>query len=146
MDNIADILYRSNRHKEEKILKSFKKKKFMNDEAAGYIVDMIIGSMPNLKKAFDKYDINPKGMIRFKPVSEMCQNGREKKGLAFKQIALSLKVPQYRLKDIESSSVKNIKVDILEKYIDYLGLRDWFKLWKKHNLDVYNRLLKKEKG
>jgi len=85
-------------------------------------------------------------MIRFKPVSEMCQSGREKKGLAFKQIALSLKVPQYKLKDIESSSVKNIKVDILENYIDYLGLCDWFKLWKKHNSDVYNRLLKKEKG
>jgi len=43
------------------------------------------------------------------------------KNKAWNQVALSLKVPQYRLKYIESSSVKNISADILENYIDYLG-------------------------
>ena len=60
-----------------------------------------------------KYDINMEDMIRFQLVSEKCHSEREKRGLAFKQIALSLKVPQYRIKYIESSSVKNINAELL---------------------------------
>ena len=115
-------------------------KRFIDAEMAGYITDKIVEVMPNLKEALGKYDINPKDMVRFQMVSEICRSEREKKGITFKQIALSLKVPQYRLKYIESSSVKNINAVILESYIDYLGLRKWFNLWKRHNLDVYNRL------
>ena len=115
-------------------------KRFIDAEMAGYIVDKIVEVMPNLKEALGKYDINPKDMVRFQMVSEICRSEREKKGITFKQIALSLKVPQYRLKYIESSSAKNINAVILESYIDYLGLRKWFNLWKRHNLDVYNRL------
>ena len=130
--------------KDIKVLKALKEKKFIDREMAGYIADKIVEVMPNLKEVLGKYDINPKDMIRFQMVSEMCRSEREKKGLAFKQIALSLKFPQYRLKYIENSSVKNINVDILENYIDYLDLRKWFNSWKKHNLDVYNRLLKEK--
>jgi len=115
-------------------------KRFIDAEMAGYIVDKIVEVMPNLKEALGKYDINPKDMVRFQMVSEVCRSEREKKGITFKQIALSLKVPQYRLGYIESSSVKNINAVILESYIDYFGLRKWFNLWKRHNLDVYNRL------
>ena len=134
-------MYR-NKRKDIEMLKVLKKKKFIDADMAGYITDKIVEVMPNLKEAIGKYDINPKDMIRFQMVSEMCRNEREKKGLTFKQIALSLKVPQYRLKYIESSSVTNISADILENYTDYLGLGKWFNSWKKHNLDVYNRLLK----
>ena len=125
------------------ILNTFKKKKFIDAEMAGYITNKIVEVMPNLKEVLGKYDINPKDMIRFQMVSEMCRSEREKKGLTFKQISLNLKVPQYRLKDVESSSVRNIDVDILEDYINYLGLCKWFSSWKKHNMDVYNRLSKK---
>jgi len=133
-----------NEQKDIDILKTLKEKKFIDAEMAEYVLNKIVEVMPSLKGAFGKYDINPKDIIRFQMVSEMCRNEREKKNLTFKQIALSLKVPQYRLKYIESSSVKNISADILENYIDYLELRKWFDSWKKHNLDVYNRLLKEE--
>lgn len=119
-------------------------KRFIDAEMAEYITDKIVEGIPYLKVALDKYDINPEDMIRFQMVSEMCRNEREKKGFTFKQIASSLKVSQYRLKYIESSSVKNINADILESYIDYLDIRKWFNLWKKHNLDVYNRLAKEK--
>ena len=134
-----------NKQKGIKLLKTLKEKKFIDAEMAGYITDRIVEVMPNLKGILGKYDIRPKDMIRFQLVSEMCRNEREKKGLTFKQISLDLKVPQYRLKDVESSSVKNIVADILENYIDYLGLRKWFNSWKKHNLDVYDRLSKNKR-
>ncbi|OPX29471.1 MAG: hypothetical protein B1H08_03770 [Candidatus Omnitrophica bacterium 4484_171] len=135
---------RSIKHKDIRMLEAFKRKKFIDAEMAGYIADKIIEIMPNLKEMVGKYDINVKDVIRFQSVSEKCRSEREKRGFAFKQIALSLKVPQYWLKYIESSSVKNINVDILKRYIDYLGLRRWFNLWKKNNLDVYARLSKEK--
>ena len=131
-----------NRQKDIEMLKALKEKKFIAARMAGYITDKIVEVMPNLKDVLDKYDIRPKDMIRLQVVSGMCRSQREKKGLNLKQIALSLNVPQYRLKDVEGSSVKNIIADILEKYIDYLELRKWFNSWKKHNTDVYNRLSK----
>ena len=135
-----DINMYPNKHKDIEMLNILKNKKFIDAEMAEYIADRIVEIMPNLKEAFDKYDISPRDMIRFRIVAEMCRNARERKELTFKQISLDLKIPQYRLKDVESSSVKNIIADILEKYIDYLGLRKWFNSWKKYNMDVYGRL------
>lgn len=137
-------MYRSKR-KEIEMLKALKEKKFIDAKMAGYITDKIVEVMPNLKEVLGKYNINPKDMIRFQMVSEMCRSEREKKGLTFKQISLNLKVPQYRLQYVESSSMTNIDADILENYINYLGLRKWFSSWKKHNMDVYNRLSKNSK-
>jgi hypothetical protein len=128
--------------KDIEIIKALKEKKFIDTDMAGYIMDRIIEVMPNLKGMLDKYDINLKDMVRFQIVSEMCRKEREKKNLTFKQIALDLKVPQYKLKYVESSSVKHINANILEGYIDYLGLRRWFNTWKKNNMDVYKRLTK----
>ena len=124
------------------MIKAFKEKGFINEELAGYIEDMILAAMPVLGEANDKYGLRPKDMLRFQIVSETCRSQREKKGIAFKQASLALKVPQYRLKYIESSGVKYINAGILECYIDYLGLRDWFDSWKEYNLDVYKRLSK----
>jgi len=126
------------------VKKALGENKFIDADMAKYIMDRIVELMPSLKEALDKYDINPEDMIRFQIVSEMCQKEREKKNLTFKQSALDLKVPQYKLKYIESSSVKHINANILESYIDYLGLRRWFNTWKKNNLDVYKRLSKEK--
>jgi len=128
------------KQKDVEMLKALKEKKFIDAKMAGYITDKIVEVMPNLKDVLDKYDIRPKDLLRFQLVSEMCRSQREKKGLNFKQVALSLKVPQYRLKYIESSSMKNMSRDILESYIDHLELRERFNSWKKHNKDVYDRL------
>lgn len=133
-----------NKQRDIEMLKALKEKKFIDAKMAGYITDKIVEVMPNLKGVLDKYDISPKDMIRFQVVSETCRSQREKKGLTLKQVALSLKVPQYRLKYIESSSVKHISADILESYVDYLELRKWFNSWKKYNLDVYKRLSKRK--
>ena len=147
-NTIGDLRVSENMYPDKKkdieVIKALKEKKFIDADMAGYITDKIVEVMPNLKEVLDKYDIRPKDMIRFRMLAEMCQSEREKRGITFKQIALNLKVPQYKLKYIESSSVKNINVYILESYIDYLSLRKWFSGWKRHNIDVYNRLSKEK--
>lgn len=120
-----------------------KKKKFIDAKLADFLAKGVLEVLgPNVAEIANKCGINLRDMIRFQPVSEMCHKERENKVLTFKQVALGLKAPQYKLKYIESSSLKNINADILESYIDYLGLRRWFNAWKKNNLDVYNRISK----
>ena len=118
-----------------------KKKKFIDAKLADFLAKGALEVLgPDVAEIANKCGINLRDMIRFQPVPEMCCKEREKKGFTFKQVALSLNVPQYHLKYIESSNLKNIKIDILESYIDYLGLCKWFSGWKRHNMDVYNRL------
>ena len=54
-----------------------------------------------------------------------------------------MKIPQYRFNAIEKSDVKHIQPAILESYIDFLGIREWFNSWMRENADVYDRLKKK---
>jgi len=128
--------------KEVEMIETLKKKKYIDDEMADFIVNKVVETFgPNFARTMKKDDINMKDIIRFRMVAETCRNRREKKGLSFKQIAAVLKVPQYRLQDIEKSSVRYIKVDVLKNYVDYFGLCRWFNAWKKNNQDVYERLL-----
>ena len=78
----------------------------------------------------------------FMYISRLCQNKREEKGLTFKKISSQLKIPQYKLKYIEEDSISNIQPDILEKYIEFLGLKKEFDEWLKNNRDIYDELEK----
>ena len=71
--------------------------------------------------------------IRFHAVSAKCKERRESKKLNLKEIGHKLKVPQYKLRYIENGSVRNIEVEILYKYINFLGLSEWFQQWLKSN-------------
>ena len=82
-----------------------------------------------------------KDTIRFRPVEVACKEAREKMGLTVKQAAEQMKVPQYRLQAVEENR-SEIRVDILERYIEFLGLREWFSTWVANNLDVYQRIEK----
>jgi len=51
-----------------------------------------------------------------------------------------MKIPQYRLKDIESGSIKTILPDFLDRYVEFLGLTDAFSDWLKDNEDIYKSI------
>jgi hypothetical protein len=67
--------------------------------------------------------------VRFFPVAEHCSAVRERKGLTISDAAKQLKVPQYRLKAIESCLVAEVKSDVLHAYIKFLGLSGWYGKW-----------------
>ena len=71
------------KQKDVKLLKALKEKKFIDRDMAGCITDKIVEIMPNLKEVLGKYNINPKDMIRFQIVSEMCRSEREKERTYF---------------------------------------------------------------
>jgi hypothetical protein len=100
------------------------------------IHEMLVGVISD---ASDGYNINVQDNVRFISVSTHCQEAREMKGINIKEASFILKIPQYRLKAIESGGVSGIRPNDLHAYIKYLDLDKWYKRWKYSN----NVLVKK---
>lgn len=119
-----------------------KPKEFIDNKTAEKItnfVDFTIGS-GIIERLGRKHS---KDMIRFRPVAEACKKARDFEGMTIKQIAAQLKIPQYRLRSIEESNLRYIRLNALELYIDFLDMCNWFNLWVCKNKSVYNRLKKR---
>ena len=83
--------------------------------------------------------------IRMISLQEKCKEAREELGLTIKEAAARLKAPQYRIKAIEEDGPKEILPDVLEKYIKFLELEDWFQQWAEANPKVAEKLKGSEK-
>src|SRR3989338_8578389 len=107
--------------------------------------DLIVGRMagllgPQFLEMSGNFGVDAGKTARAQPLFEACKAAREKKGWTIKEISARLKVPQYRLKAAEGESgLSSIKVEILQQYVGYLGLRGRFAKWKKSNGDIYRR-------
>jgi len=77
--------------------------------------------------------------VGFLPVAKRCSAVRERKGLTVSDVARELKVPQYRLKAIESCSVAQVNLDVLHAYIKFLGLSGWYNTWARSNKTASRR-------
>jgi len=113
----------------------------VNSEQADLIVKLAKkGLGPDLASTINNCPLNMNHLIRFIFVADMCKARREDRGLSIKEISSELKIPQYRLKEIEKNSIDSIKPEILDRYIEYLDLEKDFQQWMKENRDVYEGL------
>ena len=96
----------------------------------------------SVMRAADAHGLDVESMLRFWSVAEKCREAREERGLSLKDSASSLKVPQYRLKDIESSHVNAVDGAIFKSYVELLRLRRWFGQWARHNRALHARILR----
>ncbi|MFH1219900.1 MAG: hypothetical protein V1694_05555 [Candidatus Eisenbacteria bacterium] len=62
------------------------------------------------------------------------------KALHIKEAAARLKVPQYRLRDVEKAWPDRMIPEIFKRYIELLGLRDWVAEWIKANSELAERM------
>lgn len=113
----------------------------MNKEQAEILVNLMKERLgPEITSILNTTNLNTNHMIRFMYIGNLCQKTREEKELSLKDVSRKLKIPQYKLKDIESSYTHNIQPDILETYIQYLGLDKEMNQWLHNNKDVYEGL------
>ena len=85
---------------------------------------------PGVAAMLAQSGIDPRDGIRFHAVAARCRAARERRGHSIKMAAAALKVPQYRLKDIESASTTSIDPQVLTRYVAFLGLERWFERWR----------------
>ena len=93
-----------------------------------------------------QYGISVEDYFRFSPVSVRLTGARTSRGLTLKTVAGALKVPQYRLADIERGGTTNLQPELLVRYVKYLGLNTWFGRWKLSNVALAKRLQLVETG
>jgi len=67
-----------------------------------------------------------------------------KREVSIKEISSALKIPQYKLKAIEENDVHSIVPEILDRYIELLGLGEEFQKWMEKNREVYEGLGERE--
>ncbi len=84
--------------------------------------------------------INFEEILRLSSLGAKSQEVREKRGLAIKEVAAQLKVPQYRLKAIEEHRENEILPEVLERYIKFLKIEKWYKKWAEANPKVSKKL------
>ena len=89
---------------------------------------------------FEKYGKGLDDSVRFLSVAQKCSAARQSKGITIKEAAKALRTPQYRIRDIEQGSLRNVQFPILLGYVNFLGLKRWFGQWKAANRSLANRL------
>lgn len=85
--------------------------------------------------------IDAEATIRFGAVAHRCKTLREHRGLSLKEVAARLRVPQYRIRSIEEGYIRQVEGDVLQQYVRYLGLANWFRRWIQANQDLAKQLL-----
>ncbi|MFQ5915728.1 MAG: helix-turn-helix domain-containing protein [Nitrospinota bacterium] len=93
-----------------------------------------------------QYGVNIKDNLRFQSVAVRLREAREERGMSLKAAAAALRVPQYRLRDIEEGRVKQISGHILQAYVEFHGLKRWFARWRRANSKLATRLHLEDRG
>ena len=53
-----------------------------------------------------------------------------------RDVAVALKVPQYRLQAIEKGALRELKPTIARRYFQFLGIESWVKRWSRVNREL----------
>jgi hypothetical protein len=99
-----------------------------------------LGKLPSL------YGIDIEDSVRFGAVATRLREAREARGMDFKTVAKAMRVPQYRLRYIEGSNMKNLRTSDLHAYVQLLGLNKWFARWCEANSKLAARLAPNSKS
>jgi phage-related tail protein len=86
-----------------------------------------------------KYNMDMEDSIRFMTVGTHCQDAREAISQSIKDVSKILKIPQYRIREIENGGISRIQPNILNKYIAFLRLEEWYSQWKFANKAMVNK-------
>src|SRR5438876_6803795 len=95
---------------------------------------------PGAAQVLTGYGIDPRDGIRFHPVATRCREARERRGLTIKSAAHELRIPQYRLRDVENGQTNRIEPEVLARYLALLDLGRWFARWKAYNPELAAKL------
>jgi hypothetical protein len=111
-----------------------------NDELAILTngIHEVVGESVTL--AVEAYGLDVEAILRFMPVAERCRIARARKDLSLKDAARALRVPQYRLKDIEENRVGAVDQAVLVRYIELLDIKQWFSRWRAQHSSLFERL------
>jgi hypothetical protein len=72
-------------------------------------------------------------IVRLFPLAKRCSAARKRRDLTIADVARELRVPQYRLKAIESCRPAEVEPRVLDQYVRFLRLSRWYSRWARAN-------------
>ena len=93
----------------------------------------------------EQYGLRVEDCVRYMSVASRLQEEREIAGLSIKDVAARLGLPQYRIRDAESSAL-NVQAYVLLRYADLVGLSEWYQEWSRQNPEFLERISRGQGG
>jgi plasmid maintenance system antidote protein VapI len=94
---------------------------------------------PQLMELAESYGIDVGESLRLSVLTDQLVCARERLGLTLEEAAARLRVPQYRLRDVESGR-RRLLQEVLVRYIEFLGLQSESSAWAAQCPDLASRL------
>ena len=79
-------------------------------------------------------------IVRWASLTARCEQARAERGISIKDVALALRLPQYRLKAVEAGTLREIKGEVALQYFRFLGMERWVKRWARANRELAVRV------
>lgn len=94
---------------------------------------------PELADLLNTSRVKFEDVIRWSSLGARCQQARAEHGMSIRDVAIALKVPQYRLQAIEKGTLRELKPTIARRYFQFLGIESWVKRWSRVNRELARR-------
>jgi len=111
-----------------------------DDEVRRLNEDVMSLMSEEFRAAFLECEINLEDTIRLRSLGAMFREARESRNETLKETSTKLKIPQYRIKDIEYAGSARIKPESLRDLSSYFGLDTWCTRWACKNPELAYRL------
>ncbi len=116
-----------------------KKRDILDEQQVTKVATLLKASMGDVVGYAERLGVSVEDTVRYMSLGSRLTEAREGAGLSVKEVAKRLKLPQYRIRDAESSAEKVVG-GVLEKYVRLVGLGDWFKEWSGQNPELAKRI------
>ena len=96
---------------------------------------VLVSSLPGLSASIlDRSDET----IRWHAVGARCAQARGARGI--RDVAVALRIPQYRLRAIEAGQLTEVRIDLARRYFRFLEIEDWIARWCRANRELASRV------
>lgn len=122
-----------------------KKNDILDERDVATVSELLRASMGDVVGYAERRGIRVEDTVRYMSLASRLREARERAGLSLKEVAKRLKLPQYRIRDAESSA-ENAVGEVVEKYVGFVGVGKWYKEWSRHNPELAKRISLRQGG
>lgn len=88
---------------------------------------------PALFDECERLGVDAEAIIRYMPLADRFKEGRARLNLTIKEVAARLKEPQYKIKAVEKGELRQVDVEVFQKYCCFLELDEYVASWCRQN-------------
>jgi hypothetical protein len=100
----------------------------------GEIRRLLVTSFPGI----EAYLSHTEDSTRWHAVATRCRQARGARSI--REVSVALGIPQYRLRAVESGTVREIRADHARRYFEFLGIDEWVAKWCRSNRELATRV------